>query len=85
MDLMQRLALGEMSLSYPFGDRLPPVVEEELFRKGIFAALFGIKGFRRRGATNRRLERAGVEDIGAGWAFLATIAPGQIRPGGQES
>jgi peptidoglycan/xylan/chitin deacetylase (PgdA/CDA1 family) len=71
MELKRRLGLEELSLSYPFGDRLPPSLEHELFETGIFKALFGIRGFRRKGGSNDKLERAGIEAPNLGWAVFA--------------
>jgi peptidoglycan/xylan/chitin deacetylase (PgdA/CDA1 family) len=71
LELKQRLGLGELSLSYPFGDRLQPALEHELFETGIFKAFFGIRGFKQKGVSNEKLERANIEGPGLGWAVFA--------------
>jgi peptidoglycan/xylan/chitin deacetylase (PgdA/CDA1 family) len=76
--LKRRLGLEELSLSYPFGDRLPPGLEHELFETGIFKALFGIRGFRRKGGSNDKLERAGIEGPNLGWTVFAANLLGGI-------
>jgi peptidoglycan/xylan/chitin deacetylase (PgdA/CDA1 family) len=71
LELKRQLGLEELSLSYPFGDRLQPSLEHELFDMKIFKALFGIRGFRRKGGPNDKLERAGIEGPDLGWAVFA--------------
>jgi peptidoglycan/xylan/chitin deacetylase (PgdA/CDA1 family) len=73
MELKRRLKLEELCFSYPFGDRLQPSLEQELFATGIFKAFFGIRGFRRKGGSNDKLERAGIEGTDLGWAVFAAI------------
>ena len=65
--LKQRLGIEELSFSYPFGDRLQPDLEHVLFEQGVFKALFGIGGFSRKGVSNEKLDRAGVEGDHIGW------------------
>ena len=64
-------------LSYPFGDRLQPGLEQELFRQGSFKAFFGIGGFKHRGASNATLERAGTERNRVGWTVFASTVLGK--------
>jgi peptidoglycan/xylan/chitin deacetylase (PgdA/CDA1 family) len=71
LELKQRLGLDELSLSYPFGDRLQPSLEHELFETGIFKAFFGIRGFQQKGVSNEKLERANIEGPDLGWAVFA--------------
>jgi peptidoglycan/xylan/chitin deacetylase (PgdA/CDA1 family) len=71
LNLKEKLGLPELCLSYPFGSRLPKPLEDQLFAKNVFKAIFGIKGFRRRGASPQRLERAGVEQDGVAWPVFA--------------
>ena len=61
IELKQRLGLEHLCLSYPFGDRLQPALEHELFASGLFWAFFGTGGFTRRGGSSEKLERLAVE------------------------
>jgi peptidoglycan/xylan/chitin deacetylase (PgdA/CDA1 family) len=71
MNLKNKLNLKELCLSYPFGSRLLRPLEDHIFSRNIFQAIFGIKGFRKKGVSNQRLERAGVEQDGVGWPVFA--------------
>jgi peptidoglycan/xylan/chitin deacetylase (PgdA/CDA1 family) len=71
LNLKKKLDLAELCLSYPFGSRLPRPLEDQVFSKDVFKAIFGIKGFRKRGASHQRLERAGVEQDGVAWPVFA--------------
>jgi peptidoglycan/xylan/chitin deacetylase (PgdA/CDA1 family) len=66
VQLKQRLGLDDLCLSYPFGHRLKSAIEDQLFEKGLFSALFGTRGFSRRGASNARLERLALEGCRVG-------------------
>jgi peptidoglycan/xylan/chitin deacetylase (PgdA/CDA1 family) len=70
LDLKQRLGIDQLSLSYPFGERLHPHLESLLVELGIFDALLGIGGFSRRGMPNESLRRACAEDDHIGWTVL---------------
>jgi peptidoglycan/xylan/chitin deacetylase (PgdA/CDA1 family) len=71
MNLKNKLNLKELCLSYPFGSRLLRPLEDKIFSGNTFKAIFGIKGFRKKGTSNQRLERAGVEQDGVGWPVFA--------------
>lgn len=58
-----QLGVDNVCFSYPFGDRLTPVLEHKLFEKGLFSALFGTKGFVTKGTSNQTLERLGLEGL----------------------
>jgi peptidoglycan/xylan/chitin deacetylase (PgdA/CDA1 family) len=60
--LRAELGLDAVPLSYPFGLRLAPHVEEALVRDGVVSSAFGIRGFAPRGTTPHRLERASLEE-----------------------
>ena len=60
--LKEKLRMETISLSYPFGDRLPQDVEAELYRDGTIGAAFGIRGFAKRHVPPVRLERSGIEN-----------------------
>jgi peptidoglycan/xylan/chitin deacetylase (PgdA/CDA1 family) len=62
-ELKNRLGVDDVCFSYPFGDRFAPAMEHELFRRGLFKALFGTKGFVTRGTSNARFERLGLEGL----------------------
>jgi peptidoglycan/xylan/chitin deacetylase (PgdA/CDA1 family) len=62
--LRDKLELKNVCLSYPFGDRLPAELENELFAQGKFAAFFGIGGLTRKGTSNQKLERVAAERDG---------------------
>jgi peptidoglycan/xylan/chitin deacetylase (PgdA/CDA1 family) len=79
ISLKEKLGLKELCFAYPFGSRLPRVLEDELFSKDIFKAIFGIKGFKKRGAPNHRLERAAMEKDGVGWPVFAQLALRDLR------
>jgi peptidoglycan/xylan/chitin deacetylase (PgdA/CDA1 family) len=72
INLKQTLGIEELCLSYPFGDRLQPALERNLFERGIFKAFFGIKGFGRKGNSSEKLERAGIEGPHIGWSVFAS-------------
>ena len=77
MQLRQSLGLTELPFSYPFGDRLRPELERELFEKRVFNSFFGIRGFsRKKRAAGAILERASVEGVCIGWAVFAPHAFG---------
>jgi peptidoglycan/xylan/chitin deacetylase (PgdA/CDA1 family) len=59
--LRSRLQLDWLALSYPFGSRLGPAVERELFEARVFDCALGIEGFARAGTAPYRLERASAE------------------------
>jgi peptidoglycan/xylan/chitin deacetylase (PgdA/CDA1 family) len=67
IDLKRRLGITELFLSYPFGDRLQPALEQEIFSGGLFKGLFGIRGFAPKGVSHDKLERAGIEGHDGGW------------------
>lgn len=77
--LRQRLCIDELSLSYPFGDRLQPDLEHVLFELRVFKALFGIGGFSRKGVSNEKLDRAGVEGDHIGWTVFAGSVFARLR------
>ena len=77
--LKEKLDLKELCLAYPFGSRLPRAMEDELFSKDIFKAIFGIKGFRKRGVPNHRLERAAMERDGVAWPVFAQLVLRDLR------
>lgn len=77
--LRQRLCVDELSLSYPFGDRLTPDLEHVLFELGVFKALFGIGGFSRKGASSDKLDRAGVEGAHIGWTVFGGSVFARLR------
>ncbi len=60
-ELKQRLGLEQLCFSYPFGNRFHPKLEQEIFDKGIFKALFGISGFAPSGRSKARLDRLSIE------------------------
>jgi peptidoglycan/xylan/chitin deacetylase (PgdA/CDA1 family) len=68
--LKQRLNIEELALSYPFGDRLRPEMDQKLFEQRQFKALFGIDGFSRKDVSNEKLERVGVEGGHTGWSIF---------------
>lgn len=82
LELKHKLGLQDLCLSYPFGDRLQPLLEQEIFQSGLFRALFGIRGFQRKGVTRDKLERAGVESRDVGWGVFATHVLGSIGGNG---
>lgn len=59
--LRARLGLDWLAFSYPFGSRLDPRTERELFERGVFDCALGIEGFAPAGAEPYRLERASAE------------------------
>lgn len=69
--LKQDLGISGLSLSYPFGDRLQPILERELFASGLFQALWGIGGSRPIGTSFDSLERYGAEADSIGWSIFA--------------
>lgn len=71
--------MEELCFSYPFGDRLQPDLEQVLFERGLFKALFGIGGFSRRGVSNEKLERAGVEGAHIGWTVFGGSILARLR------
>jgi len=71
LDLKREFDLPELYLSYPFGDRLRPELEQEVMDQGIFIALFGIRGLSKIAAPRISLERVGVEGARIGWALYS--------------
>jgi peptidoglycan/xylan/chitin deacetylase (PgdA/CDA1 family) len=69
--LKETLGLSELSLSYPFGDRLPRDLEHELVERRVFNSCFGIRGFSKKGTSPQSLERTGVEGSNVGWSVFA--------------
>jgi peptidoglycan/xylan/chitin deacetylase (PgdA/CDA1 family) len=69
--LKSTLKIDQLYLSYPFGDRLAPVAEKEIFQTGLFKAFFGIRGFRPKHSPARSLERAAVETGPVAWPVFA--------------
>jgi len=61
LSLKQELDLDFLPLSYPFGVRLKPEIELDLWEQGLFDCVFGIGGFAPRGTPPLRLERACME------------------------
>lgn len=72
--LMERLGVGSIALSYPFGKRLPAELENVVYGSGLFSGLFGIGGFSSRGVSPWRLERTGLEDSQLGRAVFGKLA-----------
>jgi peptidoglycan/xylan/chitin deacetylase (PgdA/CDA1 family) len=70
LHLKERLKIREVSLSYPFGSRLPVGLEDEMFGKGIFNACLGISGLNRIGVSNQKMERIALEGSRVGWAVF---------------
>jgi peptidoglycan/xylan/chitin deacetylase (PgdA/CDA1 family) len=60
--LRAALGLRFLALSYPFGARLDPVTERDLYGRGVFDCAFGIDGFAKRESPPYALERACIED-----------------------
>ena len=76
--LRRRLPLQSLPFSYPFGRRLAPDVERDLYEQGVFDCALGIGGFAPAGTPPFRLERA-CADRGVGFsvfgrALLGTTA-----------
>jgi hypothetical protein len=69
--LEDKLGVKDLSLSYPFGDRLPATIEATLDRDGVFRSFLGIKGFVRSGTPRVALERTGIESANIDWAIFA--------------
>jgi peptidoglycan/xylan/chitin deacetylase (PgdA/CDA1 family) len=59
--LRERLGLDWLPFSYPFGSRVNPRVERELYETGVFDCALGIEGFAPAGTPKHRLERAAAE------------------------
>jgi peptidoglycan/xylan/chitin deacetylase (PgdA/CDA1 family) len=59
--LYEKLNLRRLSFAYPFGDRLRPDIEREVFVRCGFSSMLGTKGLSPRGATAERLERMKAE------------------------
>jgi len=78
-ELKQKLGLDWLPFSYPFGDRLPRQIEEQLARKGAFDCAFGIEGFSKQRTPNHRLERQEMELAGAGWSVFGKAMLGLGR------
>jgi peptidoglycan/xylan/chitin deacetylase (PgdA/CDA1 family) len=62
IELKSIFGITQLPMSYPFGDRLPGRVEEDLLNRGIFSSLFGSEGFRGRKTSHDRLARLNLEN-----------------------
>ena len=71
--LKERFGVASLPFSYPFGDRLQPEDEKELFRKGVFNAAFGVRGSVKKNTPAHRLERTNVEGLGAGNVYARLL------------
>jgi peptidoglycan/xylan/chitin deacetylase (PgdA/CDA1 family) len=76
LDLKKRLGITDLFLAYPFGDRLQPALEEEMFSRGVFKGLIGTGGFTPNGMFHDKLERAGLEGLNVGWEIYSRLFPG---------
>ncbi|MFH1132790.1 MAG: polysaccharide deacetylase family protein, partial [Pseudomonadota bacterium] len=60
-DLKKLYGLEKIYFSYPFGLRISPDLEKQLFDQGVFEAAFGTSGMSKRGTPPYQLERTGIE------------------------
>jgi peptidoglycan/xylan/chitin deacetylase (PgdA/CDA1 family) len=72
--LKKRLGLNRVHFSYPFGERLKAELEDGLFRDGVLASCLGTRGFRPKGTSLSKLERACAEVPSLGWSVFRPLA-----------
>ncbi len=59
--LGERLGIRSVPFAYPFGDRLPNVLERQVFGADVFSCMLGTAGLSRRGTPMHELERVAAE------------------------
>lgn len=67
-EIRSRFPMTFLPFSYPFGDRLPAILEKNLFDRDIVDCAFGIDGFSPVGTSPFALGRSAAEAVGTKWA-----------------
>jgi len=77
--MKREFKLDQLPFSYPFGDRLAPETEAEIFTAAGLNCALGIQGFSPAKTPPLALEREGLEKAGANWTTLGKAVLRGIR------